>query len=136
VERRLYFCADLLPVSGAGSGRTTMPPVTSVDSDSRRPELPLLRPRRSERRWLRPLLVLIAMIVLADALIGDQSLSSGIRARKAYESLGSEVQALKGQNERLRDEVRRLREDPGTIEYVARKDLGLAQPGEILVVVK
>ena len=76
------------------------------------------------------------MIVLADALIGDQSLSSGIRARKAYASLGSEVQALKGQNGRLRDEVRRLREDPGTIEYVARKDLGLAQPGEILVVVK
>ena len=46
------------------------------------------------------------------------------------------MQTLRGQNERLRDEVRRLREDPGTIEYVARKDLGLAGPGEILVVVK
>ena len=68
--------------------------------------------------------------------MASRASSSGIRARKAYQSLGSEVQALKGQNERLRDEVRRLREDPGTIEYVARKDLGLAQPGEILVVVK
>ena len=113
-----------------------MPLGTPFASDSHVPERSRLRPRPSERRWLRPLLVLIAMIVLADALIGDQSLSSGIRARKAYESLGSEVQALKGQNERLRDEARRLREDPGTIEYVARKDLGLAQPGEILVVVK
>ena len=113
-----------------------MPPLTPFASDSRLPEPPRLRPRPSERRWLRPLLVLIAMIVLADALIGDQSLSSGIRARKAYESLGSEVQGLKGQNERLRDEVRRLREDPGTIEYVARKDLGLAERGEIVVVLK
>jgi len=113
-----------------------MPPVTPIASDSRPSEPPRCRPRQGERRWLRPLLVLIAMIVLADALIGDQSLSSGIRARRAYASLGSEVQALKGQNDRLREEVRRLREDPGAIEYVARKDLGLAEPGEILVVVK
>ncbi|MEO7274469.1 MAG: septum formation initiator family protein [Vicinamibacterales bacterium] len=105
-------------------------------SDARAPEPLRLSPRRRERRWLRPVLVLIAMIVLADALIGEQSLSSGVRARRAYESLGSEVQALQGQNERLRDEARRLREDPGTIEYVARKDLGLAGAGEILVVLK
>jgi len=113
-----------------------MPPLKPFAPDARAPEPRRLAPRRSERRWLKPLLVLIAMIVLADALIGDQSLSSGIRARRAYESLGTEVQALKGQNEQLRSEVRRLREDPGTIEYVARKDLGLAQPGEILVVLK
>jgi len=113
-----------------------MPQVTALEPPSRPAAPPRLLPRRSERRWVRPLLVLIAMIVLADALIGDQSLSSGIRARREYESLGVAVQTLRGQNERLRDEVRRLREDPGTIEYVARKDLGLAEPGEILVVVK
>ena len=44
--------------------------------------------------------------------------------------------ALRGQNARLREEVRRLRDDPATIEYVARKDLGLARRGEILVHVK
>src|SRR4051812_42900959 len=109
-----------------------MPPVKPSGPESRPADLPRVIPRRAERRWVRPLLVLIAMIVLADALIGDQSLSSGIRARKEYESLGAAVQTLRGQNDRLRDEVRRLREDPGTIEYVARKDLGLAQPGEIL----
>jgi cell division protein FtsB len=113
-----------------------MPPEKSHAPDARAPESPRLSPRRTERRWLKPLLVLIAMIVLADALIGEQSLSSGVQARKAYQSLGSEVQALQGENERLRDEVRRLREDPGTIEYVARKDLGLAERGEIVVVLK
>ena len=79
--------------------------------------LPALPPRRSPHRWLPTVFVLIGAIVLADALIGEQSLSSG-------------------QNARLREEARRLREDPDTIEYLARKDLGLARRGEILVVVK
>jgi len=110
--------------------------VRPFQSDTRATEPARLPHRRRERRWLSPLLVLLAMIVLADALIGDQSLTSSLRARKEYASLGVEISALRGQNERLRDEVRRLREDPGTIEYVARRDLGLAGPGEILVVLK
>ena len=82
------------------------------------------------------MLVLIAVIVLADALIGEQSLSSGRRARKQYDAAARSSAALRGENARLREEVRRLREDPDTIEFVARKDLGLARRGEILVVVK
>jgi cell division protein FtsB len=93
-------------------------------------------PARSDHRWLRSVLALIAMIVLADALVGEQSLSSGIRARKQYEAAGVELASLRGENSRLREEARRLREDPRTIEYVARKDLGLASRGEILVVLK
>jgi cell division protein FtsB len=99
-------------------------------------ELPRLPTRRAQHRWLRGVFVLIAMIVLADALVGEQSLSSERRARKQYEAVGEELSALRGQNARLREEVRRLRDDPATIEYVARKDLGLARRGEILVHVK
>ena len=43
---------------------------------------------------------------------------------------------LRGQNRDLRDEARRLREDPATIESVARQELGLIRKGEILVVVR
>ena len=93
-------------------------------------------PRRSPQRWLPAVFVLIGTIVLADALVGEQSLSSERRARKQYDAAGAELSALRGENARLREEVRRLREDPDTIEYVARRDLGLARRGEILVVVK
>jgi cell division protein FtsB len=99
-------------------------------------EPPKLSPSRSGHRWLRGVLVLIAMIVLADALVGEQSLSSGVQARRQYEAAGADLALLRGENARLRDDVRRLREDPDTIEYVARKDLGLARRGEILVVLK
>jgi cell division protein FtsB len=91
---------------------------------------------RRERRWLGPLVVLIAMIVLGDALIGNASLSSGLRARRQFETATAELVALRAENTRLREQVRRLREDPDTIEFVARKDLGLARSGEILVVMK
>ncbi len=37
---------------------------------------------------------------------------------------------MREENQRLRDEARRLREDPGTIEAVARHELGLVKPGE------
>ena len=36
----------------------------------------------------------------------------------------------------LREDVHRLASDPAAIEAVARQELGLARPGEILVVVK
>ena len=37
---------------------------------------------------------------------------------------------------RLRDTARRLREDPATIEEVARRELGLIKPGEQLFIVR
>jgi len=43
---------------------------------------------------------------------------------------------LKQENAGLREQIRRLREDPEAIEAIARQDLGLMRPGEILVIVK
>ena len=81
-------------------------------------------------------MALIAVIVLADALVGDQSLSTGRRARHDFDAVAAQVSSLRGENSKLRDEIRRLREDPDTIEFVAKRDLGLVRRGEILVVVK
>jgi cell division protein FtsB len=43
---------------------------------------------------------------------------------------------VRQENARLRDEIRRLRSDPATIEAVARQELGLARPGEIVVTIR
>ena len=101
-----------------------------------RDEVPVLRSRTPERRWLQTLLLLAGIIVLADALIGEQSLSAGYRARQDFATVGAEIESLREQNDRLRHEIRGLREDPATIEFVARKDLGLARRGELLFVLK
>ena len=108
------------------------PDPTSADPFDR----PQIRPRRPDRPWLQVVFVLIAVIVLADALIGEQSVSSGRRARQTYDAVDADLERLRSENIRLREEVRLLREDPETIEFVARKELGLARRGEVLVVLK
>jgi cell division protein FtsB len=40
------------------------------------------------------------------------------------------------ENARLREEARRLREEPEAIEEIARRELGLIKPGETLFIIK
>jgi cell division protein FtsB len=47
-----------------------------------------------------------------------------------------DLDRLKRENAALREQVRRLRSDPATIESAARTELGLVRPGEILVTIK
>jgi cell division protein FtsB len=39
---------------------------------------------------------------------------------------------LKRENAGLREEARRLAEDPAAIESIAREEMGLIRPGEVL----
>ena len=43
---------------------------------------------------------------------------------------------MRAENQRLREQARRYREDPATIEELARKDLGLIKPGEKLFIIR
>jgi len=87
------------------------------------------------RRVLNGLLVFATVVLLADALVGDRGLVATTRARQQSSELTSSVEHLRGENAQLRETARRLREDPTTIESVARQELGLIRPGEVLVVV-
>jgi len=69
-------------------------------------------------------------------VVGDRGLAQSIRARREYRRARADLVRLKDRNDALRDEVRRLTADPAAIEAVAREELGLARPGEILVVVR
>jgi cell division protein FtsB len=88
------------------------------------------------RKALNYLLVFATAVLLVDALVGERGLVATTRARRVSAELGTKVQRLRGENARLRESTRRLREDPTTIEAAAREDLGLIRPGEVVVVVK
>jgi cell division protein FtsB len=109
---------------------TEAPPI-AVDRE--RPDLPR---RRRESPWMRRALVFVTCVVLADALIGDRGLLQTIRARREYRLAAETLRLLQHENAALREKSRRLLEDPRTIEAVAREELGLIRPDEILVVVK
>jgi cell division protein FtsB len=60
-----------------------------------------------------------------------------LAVRRQHAKLGqvnSEVLTLTEQNDQLRKEIDQLRHDPATIERIAREQLKLVKPGEIILV--
>lgn len=78
----------------------------------------------------------VAFVVL-NAFVGDHGLAALMRAREDHARLAREVAAKQAENDRLREEIRRLRGgDVTAIEEIARRDLGLIRPGERLFIIR
>jgi cell division protein FtsB len=92
--------------------------------------------RTERRRWLSYALLAGSLVLLVNAVVGDNGYLATLRARRDYDSLMSALTRLQNENERLRDEALRLKTDPATLEEAARRELGLVRPGETLVIIK
>lgn len=101
----------------------------------RRRQLPSAPPAPWRRRALNCLLLFVIVVLAADGLIGQNGLLQQLRARETFEGERQKLEALREENQALRADIRRLREDPGAVEALARKELGLIRPGEILFIV-
>ena len=93
-------------------------------------------PRRRRRRAVQYVVVAIGCVIIIDALVGDKGLLAMRKARQQYHLLEQSLAAERAENARLREEARRLKEDPSAIEELARKDLGLIKPGEKLFILR
>jgi cell division protein FtsB len=109
-------------------------PLSAGDAAESRPAIPRRRVPRS--RFWSHVMVFAACVLLVNGLFGDRGLMDTIRARRTYSTAKGDLDRLKRDNEALRELARRLRNDPTTIEAVARGELGLMRPGEILVTIK
>jgi cell division protein FtsB len=95
-----------------------------------------MNPRRRRGRAVRYALVFVGCVLVIDSLVGDKGLLAMIEARQEYRRLEQSLAVARAENARLREEARRLREDPAAIEELARRELGLIKPGEKLFIVK
>jgi cell division protein FtsB len=93
-------------------------------------------PASTRRRTLQLALAFVTLVLVINALVGERGLMETLRARRQHQELVSSIERLRTENARLREEARRLRSDPGTIEALARKELGLIKPGELLFIIK
>ena len=82
------------------------------------------------------LLIFVASMIVVDALVGDRGLLAMLRARQEGDQLSATIARERAENARLRDQARRLRDDPTAIEEIARRELGLMKPGERVFIIK
>jgi cell division protein FtsB len=106
---------------------------TGAPDDARGP-----RPLGSSRarRLVRYALMVATAVVVIDAVVGEKGLLALLRAREDYRVLEQSLHSVRAENQRLREQARRYREDPAAIEELARKDLGLIKPGEKLFIIR
>lgn len=81
-------------------------------------------------------MLIVGTVLVIDAFVGDKGLLAMMEAREQYRLLEQALAEARAENARLREQARRLREDPAAIEEVARRELGLIRPGEKLFIVR
>lgn len=90
---------------------------------------------RPARRTARYLVLFVTVILVGNAVVGERGLIAMMGAAAEMEELSRSIAALRARNDAFRHEARRLREDAGVIEELARGELGLILPGEKLFII-
>jgi len=83
---------------------------------------------------LRPVLgasVLLFLTVLGIAGVKSSHDLEAASQRKLM--LETRIQATETEIDRLRNRIERLRSDPGLLERLAREDLGMVRPGDVVI---
>ncbi len=79
-----------------------------------------------------PLLLVVAAGATL-ALDRETGLMQLITLVREVEKAEADLEGLIGRRDELRDRARRLRQDPDEIEWVAREQLGMVRPDEVVV---
>jgi cell division protein FtsB len=99
----------------------------------------LKKPDTDEKamEWLRhyggTLLGLLLLALVVHDIFGTHGYLAMRRTQKEIEKVKSDVNQLNKENLQLEGEVKDLKSDPHKIEKIARDELGLAKPGEVII---
>jgi cell division protein FtsB len=88
------------------------------------------------RRAVKAVMWIGAALLLAESIFGERGFTAMLEARRQHQAMQLSLDQLRAENTALRNQARRLREDPEAIEEIARRDLRLLAPGEIVFIVK
>lgn len=92
--------------------------------------------RQRRRRWLTYALFVGCCVLLVNALVGENGYLATLRVRKEHASVLASLTRVRLENQQLREDARRIREDPAAMEEAARRELGFIRPGETLVIIR
>jgi cell division protein FtsB len=84
------------------------------------------------RRNVRPILVLALFVLLLHDIFGVGGFLAMRRMQKEIKEVRDQIGRIKTENKSLADQVTALKTDPKAIERIAREEMGLARPGELI----
>jgi cell division protein FtsL len=85
------------------------------------------------RQYGRGLLGLLLLVLAVHDVFGTHGFLAMRRTENEIKKVKADLEALSKENAALAQEVKDLNSDPKLIEKIARDDLGLARPGEIII---
>jgi cell division protein FtsB len=81
----------------------------------------------------RGLLGLLIAVMIVHDVFGTHGFLAMRRTQSEIKKVKADLDQLSKENATLEQEVKDLKSDPRLIEKIARDDLGLARPGEIII---
>ena len=85
------------------------------------------------RQYSRGVLALLVLVMIAHDVFGTHGYLAMRRTQSEIIKVKADLEQLSKENAALAQEVTDLNTDPRLIEKIARDDLGLARPGEIII---
>ena len=85
------------------------------------------------RQHGRGLLGLLVLVLIVHDIFGPHGFLAMRRTQNEISKVKADLDRLNRENVQLEQEVKDLKTDPRLIEKIARDDLGLAKPGEIII---
>ena len=72
------------------------------------------------------------LLLCIHQIVGDHGHLKMRQRQREVRQLEGEIHHLQGENQQLQQRVQSLRSDPAAIERIAREEMKLARPGEII----
>jgi cell division protein FtsB len=99
-----------------------------------------LRTPLEARQWRRRItgyvLFAVSVVLVVNALVGENGYLATFSGRRDQAELRAEVRRLREENKQDKEQIDRLRTDPTALEDAARKGLHLGKPGEKMIIIK
>ncbi|MGC2829429.1 MAG: septum formation initiator family protein [Candidatus Acidiferrum sp.] len=85
------------------------------------------------RQYGSGLLGLLVLVMVVHDIFGTHGFLAMRRTESEIKKVKADLDQLSKENAALEQETKDLKSDPRLIEKIARDDLGLARPGEIII---
>jgi cell division protein FtsB len=85
------------------------------------------------RQYGRAILAVLVAALFVHDIFGTHGFLAMQRTKREMKQVQADLDRLNKENQQLADDVKALKTDPHKIESIARSELGLAKPGEVII---